>query len=199
MREHVAHDVSALPRYGFGTSMTTTWGTLAFCLIEGMAFALAIGTYLYLVQVNPQWPLGDTLPNHWPGTILTVLLLVSVWPNLKVAERAKEERLKAVRRGLVIMSLIGLVAVAIRFYEFSVLNIRWDQNAYGSVTWLILALHATHIITDVADTLVLTVLMFTRHTEGRRFADVEDNAFYWYFVVGSWLPLYMLLYWVPRW
>jgi cytochrome c oxidase subunit III len=31
------------------------------------------------------------------------------------------------------------------------------------------------------------------------FSDVSDNAFYWYFVVASWLPLYFLIYWVPRW
>jgi len=40
--------------------------------------------------------------------------------------------------------------------------------------------------------------MFTRHGRGKRFSDVEDNAFYWYFVVLSWLPLYLVLYWVPR-
>jgi heme/copper-type cytochrome/quinol oxidase subunit 3 len=64
--------------------------------------------------------------------------------------------------------------------------------------WLLLGLHTTHIVTDVADTLVLTVLMFTKHGEGRRFSDVEDNAFYWNFVVLSWLPIYALLYWGPR-
>jgi cytochrome c oxidase subunit III len=47
---------------------------------------------------------------------------------------------------------------------------------------------------------VLTTVMFTRHAKsGRRFSDVSDNAFYWYFVVATWLPLYVLIYWVPRW
>ena len=95
------------------------------------------------------------------------------------------------------MSVIGLVLIAIRFYEFTQLNVRWDQNAYGSITWFLLALHATHIITDFGDTGVLTALMFTRHGKGKRFSDVEDNAFYWYFVVGSWVPMYLLIYWVP--
>jgi heme/copper-type cytochrome/quinol oxidase subunit 3 len=40
--------------------------------------------------------------------------------------------------------------------------------------------------------------MFTRHGTGKRFSDAEDNAFYWYFVVLSWLPLYAVLYWLPR-
>jgi hypothetical protein len=31
----------------------------------------------------------------------------------------------------------------------------------------------------------------------KRFADVSDNAFYWYFVVAAWLPIYYLVYWFP--
>jgi heme/copper-type cytochrome/quinol oxidase subunit 3 len=46
---------------------------------------------------------------------------------------------------------------------------------------------------------VLTVLMFTGHgNSGRRFADVGDNAFYWDFVVLAWIPIYLLIYWLPR-
>jgi heme/copper-type cytochrome/quinol oxidase subunit 3 len=96
------------------------------------------------------------------------------------------------------MSGVGLLTLAIRAFEFAHLNVSWDQNAYGSILWVILGLHATHLVTDVGDTLVLTVLMFTRHATPRRFSDVTDNAFYRYFVVLSWLPLYFLIYWVPR-
>jgi heme/copper-type cytochrome/quinol oxidase subunit 3 len=65
--------------------------------------------------------------------------------------------------------------------------------------WALLGLHTAHILTDVIDTWVLTALMFTRHAHGKRFSDVDDNAFYWNFVVLSWLPIYVLIYWVPRW
>jgi len=126
-------------------------------------------------------------------------LLVSLWPNQLLKKAAKREDRQAVQRLLLIMSVIGLIAIAIRFYEFPHLNVSWDQNAYGSIVWIILGLHTTHILTDVGDTLVLTALMFTRHAHGKRFADAEDNAFYWDFVVLSWLPLYLLIYWVPRW
>ena len=88
------------------------------------------------------------------------------------------------------MSAIGFLAIAVRGFEFKELHVRWDENAYGSITWFVLGLHATHLITDLGDTCVLATLMFTRH--------VSDNAFYWYFVVGAWLPLYALLYGAPR-
>jgi cytochrome c oxidase subunit 3 len=45
---------------------------------------------------------------------------------------------------------------------------------------------------------VLAVLMFTGPLEGKRFVDVSENAMYWYFVVGSWLPIYAVIYWGGR-
>jgi heme/copper-type cytochrome/quinol oxidase subunit 3 len=159
---------------------------------------LAAGSYLYLRQVNPQWPIGAPPPNHWPGTAIVFVLLLSLAPNALADQAAKKQKVRAVQFWLIVMTAIAVLAVAIRGWEFTQLNIRWDDNAYGSITWFVLGLHATHLLTDLGDTVVLAVLMFTRHATERRLSDVSDNAFYWYFVVASWLPLYALLYGVPR-
>jgi cytochrome c oxidase subunit 3 len=56
-----------------------------------------------------------------------------------------------------------------------------------------------HLITDLVDTLVLSVLMFTQHGRNpRRFGGAQDNAMYWHFVVLAWLPIYAGLYGIPR-
>ena len=53
---------------------------------------------------------------------------------------------------------------------------------------------------DWVDTVVLTALMYTKHgITGRRFVDCSENAMYWRFVWLAWLPIYLLIYWVPRW
>ena len=85
-----------------------------------------------------------------------------------------------------------------RVYEFAHLNVMWDHDAYGSIVWLLLGLHTTHIVTDFLDSGVLTVLMFVGPIEEHRFVDVEENAVYWYFVVLAWLPIYGVIYWAPR-
>jgi cytochrome c oxidase subunit 3 len=198
-RAPVAQDLSGLPTYAFGSRMTMAWGTAAFIVLESTGFGLAIATYLYLAIVNPTWPLSVGPPDLFWSTILTIGLLVSLWPNYIAKRNARREDLSSVRRDLVIMSVSGLVPLGLRFFEFRALNVGWDQNAYGSIVWIILGLHTSHLLTDVADTLVLTMLMFTRHGKGKRFSDVEDNAVYWDFVVASWLPIYALLYWFPRW
>jgi cytochrome c oxidase subunit 3 len=198
MRQRPVQDVSELPTYGFGSTSPIWWGTLGFVALEGTGFALATGAYLYLWQVNPEWPAGVAPPNHWPGTAMLIVLLASLWPNIMAERAARDENLPKVQLWLVVMTILGFIAMGIRGWEFAHMNIRWDTNAYGSIVWFILGLHATHVITDVGDTVVLAALMFTRHAHGKRFSDVSDNAFYWYFVVASWIPLYALIYGVPR-
>jgi len=193
-----ALDLARLPDYGFGAASPMWWGTLGFIAIEGTGFVLAGASYLYILTQNGRFPLGAGPPTLWPGILQTLLLLASVVPNIWVDRASRREDLGQVRVGLLVMSAIGIATCVIRAFEFPALNIYWDDNAYGSLQWLLLGLHATHLGTDLADTLVLAALMFTRHGHGKRFSDVSDNAAYWYFVVAAWLPIYALIYWVPR-
>jgi cytochrome c oxidase subunit III len=96
------------------------------------------------------------------------------------------------------MSAIGIAMLPIRYFEFAAMHVSWADSAYGSITITILALHTVHLVTDLVDTLVLTALMFTKHAKGRRYVDVAENALYWNFVVVAWLPIYAVLYLVPR-
>lgn len=89
--------------------------------------------------------------------------------------------------------------IGLRFAEFAHLNVGWEDNAYGSILWATIVVHAFHLITDTYDTAVLAAIGRARGLDGRRMSDVSDNALYWHFIVASWLVLYVLLYWVPRW
>lgn len=199
MREVIVGSLAGVPKTGFGPRTTPWWGTLGFIALEGTGFALAGGALLYLWAVNPEWPLSAPLPDYGLGTLIAVTLLVSLIPNHLTKRWAEQERLYLSRLGTVVMSLFGLFPLLVRWFEFSSLNVKWDDNAYGSAMWFLLGLHTTHLLTDVGETVVLAVLMFTRHgRSGKRFSDVSDNAFYWDFVVLSWLPIYALLYWLPR-
>jgi cytochrome c oxidase subunit III len=198
-KPRVVTDLSQLPLHGMGSASLTWWGTLGFMLIEGSGFALVLAVYLYLAAIAPEWPIGAPPPDLLPGTIITVLLLLSLIPNVLVGRWAQREDLGKVRIGLFVMSLAGIAPLVPRWFEFPALNVLWDSNAYGSVTWTLLGLHTTHLITDLADTLVLLAVMFTRHgSNRRRFGDVQDNVMYWNFVVLTWLPIYACLYGVPR-
>jgi heme/copper-type cytochrome/quinol oxidase subunit 3 len=192
-------DASALPDHGFGPRSTTWWGVSGFMAIEGAGFALAFAAYFFLMAHERQWPASAPAPDLLWSSATLILLLGSELPNIWVKRAAEREDLQAVRRGLVVMSLIVLPIFATRALEFDRLNIGWDRNAYGSITWALLLMHTVHLITDWVDTLVLTALMHTHHgAEGRRFVDTSENALYWHFIVASWLLVYGVIYWLPR-
>jgi cytochrome c oxidase subunit III len=199
MKQRIVADVSRLSLHGTGSASTTWWGTLGFMLIEATGFALAIAVYLYLMSIAAIWPIDAPAPDLLPGTLVMLILLASVLPNYLVSKWAEREDLPRVQIGLIVMSILGAVPLIIRSFEFYALRVSWDTNAYGSIVWILLGLHTTHIITDLADTLVLAALMYTRHGRNRRrFGDVQDNAMYWNFVVVAWLPIYGCIYWMPR-
>jgi cytochrome c oxidase subunit 3 len=194
----VVGDLSTLQPYGTGARTLWFWGALGFMLIEGMGFVLAIATYLYLMSNAVQWPLDSRPPDLIWGTLMTGLTLASLIPNAWLAKRASDRRLKAVQIGTALMTLIGLATLVVRAFEFSRLNTRWDHDAYGSIVWALIVLHSTHLVTDVIDTLGLSVVLFTHPVDPERFSDVDDNALYWTFVVLAWLPIYFVIYWLPR-
>lgn len=194
----LAGDLAHLPDYGYGASALGWWGTLGFVLIEGMAFALGAGALLYLLPLQPRWPPASPPPDLLWGTLFTAIVIASEWPNIWVARAAKHGELRQVRIGLVVAVAVGLALVVVRAFEFGALNERWDHNAYGSIVWALMLMHTVHLVTDVYDTGVLALLSFTHPMDGRRFSDVEDNAFYWHFVVLAWIVLYGLVYLLPR-
>jgi heme/copper-type cytochrome/quinol oxidase subunit 3 len=197
-RRAPALDVSRLAPGAYGSRSILWWGTMGIILIEGTAFALVIGSYFYLRLRNDTWPPNVPPPDLRWGVVNTILLLVSAVPNELAKKAAERIDLGAVRLWLVVCLVFGLAFNGVRVLEFTTLNCLWSTNAYGSIVWFLLGLHTTHILTDVLDTGVLALLMFTGPIEEKRFVDVSENAAYWYFVVLTWLPIFAVIYLAPR-
>ena len=196
---YVQGDLSSLPESKDGPASLAWWGNAGFMLIEGTAFLLAGGSYLYLMVAGPDWPpKGFAPPQLVWGIVFTIGLLLSEIPNRWLIKKARATDEKAVRIGIIIMTLAAFLLFIPRALEFTTLGLRWDEHAYGSVLWMLMILHTVHLITDWGDTLVLALWLHTHEVDDRQFADVEDNANYWRFVELSWLPLYALIYWAPR-
>lgn len=196
---HVVGDLADLPASASGPSNLVWWGNTGFMLIEGTGFVLAIGCYLYLKTQSPGWPLpGNALPSLGWSAVFTLGLLASQAPNLWVKHQAAAKNAATVRIGVLPMTVIGIAIAVVRWFELQHLGTRWDHDAYGSVVWLLMVLHTSHIVTDLGDTGVQALWLYTHEIGDDQFADVEDNANYWSFVVVAWLPIYVLVYWVPR-
>jgi heme/copper-type cytochrome/quinol oxidase subunit 3 len=192
-------DVSDLPTYVFGHRPLTFWATLSMFVMEGTMFVVLLVSYFFLRTRVPDWPPGPTSPPDllW-GTVNTAVILASCVPNYLAERAAKRLDLRRVRLWMIVTLAFAVVFAVIRVCEFRSLNCSYDQNAYGSIVWLNMGFHTTHLLTDMMDTVVLIALMFFGPIEGKRFVDVSENGIYWYFVVAMWLPLYAVIYIAPR-
>lgn len=198
-RERVVADVSSLPTVVFGPRGLVWWGTTGFAVIEGFSLALCAVTYVYLRKNYIVWPPeGTRMPSLLLPTVNMALMLLSIPLALWTKKRAERLELGPSRIGLILSGIVGLVVFGLRIAEFTSLNTQWNSNAYSSIVWTILGFHGTLILIDVYDTLGLAAISFLR-MESKWFPEFADNANYWIFTVLSWLPLYLLVYYGPRW
>jgi len=195
----VVGDLSQLPAAGYRLHSLWGWATLGFMAIEGTGFALAAAAYVYLMDSARQWPLEGKPPDLLWGSVMTLVLVASLLPNFIVSRAARRRDLAKTKAWAVVLFVFNLAAVLVRAVEFAHLNVRWDADAYGSITWALMLLHATHPVTDFLGTCVLTMILFTHPIDTERLSDVDDDAVYWAFVVAAWIPIYLLVYWAPRW
>ena len=192
-------DVSNLPSTTFGSRDIVWWGTAAFLAIEGTTLFICIVSYLYLARNESAWPPEHTLRPDvlWP-TIHVMLLLVSNVVAMAVDRAARRFELPRLRLGLAILMVVAVASVALRWVDLLSLNVRWDANAYGSVVWMTAAFHGTLIAAELGELMVMLALLSSSRREDKHFTDASDVAFYWYWLTGSWVPLYLTLYLAPR-
>jgi cytochrome c oxidase subunit III len=191
-------DVSGLPRTVFGHRSLMWWGTLGFVIIEGTTLFICAVTYFYLRRNFATWP-----PEHIDRpallipTIQAALMLLSNIPMRWVDRASSRMDIAGVRSGLLVCSVLIVIMCMLRGFEFSALKVRWDSNAYGSVAWATLVAHGSLLALETAETLTITALMFGREVEERDLSGVSDNALYWYFLTGVWIPLYVMIFLTP--
>jgi len=194
-----AGDVSQLPTVVFGSRSLMWWATLGFMVIEGWTLALLVASYFYVRQNFQAWPpLRTPYPSLTIPTINLALMLISIAPAWLAAQAAKRLDKPGVKRWLVVSSIFAVAVNVLRWWELWALNTRWDTNVYGTAAWTIVGFHYSLLLLDGVDTLGLTLFWFIRPMPASSFSDTNDNSFYWYFTVGIWIPVYLVVYVGPR-
>lgn len=192
--------VESLPSEVYGAQNITWWGAIGGEIIEGFVVVLAVFAYYYLRHAATNWPpLHTPLPSLGIPTLNLGLMFVSIIPAWFAWRAAKDKDRRRTIIALVAHALIGIVIVVLRYYEMKALNVRWDTNAYGSINWAILFAHGYTALFDVFDTVGLALLCIVLEPEEKHYVDVTENSIFWYFVVATWVPLYFLVFFGPRW
>lgn len=198
-RPYAAVDAAALPALINGRDAPIWWGIVGLIVVESVVFSTLIASYFYLGFAQPEWPVaGVKTPGLLlPGFGTAALLASSV--SMHFADKAiKDDNVPRLTAGLAISIALAAVFLGLKAWEYSDKDFRWDAHAYGSMVWLIIFFHSTHVVSLMLKTIVVAVLSRRRFfTKDNRIA-VTVNGFYWHFVVLVWIPLFVTLYLSPR-
>jgi heme/copper-type cytochrome/quinol oxidase subunit 3 len=207
MNTRHALDISKLPHSVLDHRSTVWWGNALLVIIETVMFAILVGAYFYLKQNFTQWPppQSNTVPANFDpvpalgcATANLAVIVLSFVPMYAADRGALHRRRRVVDFGLVIAVLMGIAAITLRFYEMHGLKFRWSENAYGSITWLILGLHLMHLFIGTLENLLMLVWVMLKGLDDKHARDVRVTAVYWYWVIGTWIILYAIVMVGPR-
>ena len=193
-------DVSDVPTSGFETKSPPWWGTVGFMVVEGTSLILCAASYVYLSRNFHVWPpSANAVPDlAVPTASLMVLVLVAVL-GIPIHRRAEHKDRKGLVNLLLGTAALQAVLIVLRLLEFDALNVKWDSSAYGSAAWFTLGLHTTLLVVDFFETLVFGLIFLLGPVHDDHYEDADEVAFYGWFLAGSWIPLYFLLFFSPRW
>jgi cytochrome c oxidase subunit 3 len=191
-------DVSGLPPHAFGHRAPLWWGVLLLVAIESTAMGLLLVSYFYLrgnYDVWPPVPIGA--PALRLASIQAALLGLSYVPMWLAVRAARRQQLVPTRSWLTVAMILGAAMLVVRWFEFERIPFRWDTTAYGSVFWMTLGLHVTHVLTGVLEDAMVIAVLWRGPVEQKHFGDVEASALLWYFSVIEWVPAFAILYLEP--
>ena len=192
-------DVSKLPEFAFGNRGLMWWGVVGFLAIETTMLVICFVSYFYLRDRVTDWPPPPTpLPDLLVPSLGLALLLLSIVPVHLASRAAKKLDARKTIFWLIVTDAVGLAFIAVRVLTFYALNVSWDTNAYGSIVWVIISMHTFHLVSEVVETIIITAVLAAGHTEPKYLVDATDNALYWYFIVGIWVPCYAIIFIAPR-
>jgi Heme/copper-type cytochrome/quinol oxidase, subunit 3 len=207
MIERKTLDVAHLPTVVFDYRSPLWWGNLWGLTIETVVFGILVAVYFTAkMDLSPFPPpqadrppfLHNTYPDLFLPTVTLIVLLVSVIPAvwLDISARRMDER--AVKILVIVTLIFNFALIVLRAFEFKALHFRWDDNAYGSITWTILGMHLIHFIVLAAEDVYLVAWTYSSGLDKKHALDISVTAVYWYWIAGVWIALYTLIYFGPR-
>ena len=189
-----------LPATLNGLQAPVYWGMLALVAIETVVFATLLSSYFYLRLMSEEWPpAGVPHPKLLLPVINTIVLLTSsgvvLWATRGLAQN-NQRRLKI---GLAIAIVLEGVFFTIKMVVSTGLPFSWSDHAYGSIFTSIDRLHSLHVVIAILMAVVAEILVFRGEFDAENRLGIQALNIYWQFVALIWLPVFVVLFLVPRW
>lgn len=158
-----------------------------------IVFVTILAAYVFM-RGQVSWYVPHTLTRLAIPLTNTALLIFSAlaawWSNNGISQN----RRSALRSGLLVALILGLLFIAGQIYEFNHAGLSIDDQAFGGVFFTLLGFHAVHVLGGA----IFLALNLVRANLGDFSAEqheaVELANWFWYFVTAVWVVLFIALY-----
>jgi heme/copper-type cytochrome/quinol oxidase subunit 3 len=173
----------------------TWWGMLMVIATEGMIFACLLAGWFFLRAASKQWPPpGVELPDLRLSVPFSFVLWGSSIPVLWAEWGLKRMRLGVFRAGMALSWVMGAAFLGYTAYDFHELHFGWRDHAYGSAFYVIVGLHAIHVLIGLAMSAVVQLKAALGRYDRGHHRSAEAATLYWHFVDAVWLFVFPSLF-----
>jgi heme/copper-type cytochrome/quinol oxidase subunit 3 len=174
---------------------TAWWGMVVLIATESMVFIILLGSYFFLRASAPHWPIGDI---KGPELRLSVPFSLVLWgssiPIFYAESAIRRGSQRGLRAGLAVSAFMGLAFLAYTAKDFHDLTFGWRDNAYGSIFYTIVGLHALHVFVGLCMNGLVQVKAWQGKFTASRHTTVEVFSLYWHFVDAVWIFVFASLF-----
>jgi cytochrome c oxidase subunit 3 len=151
-------------------------------------------TSAYVVRRSEGNWLEFELPSlFWITSIVLVLSSISMHFSYI---SAKKDNFTALKLGIVITSILGLIFLIGQFYAWGQLvdsKVFLVGNPSGSFVYILSGLHGAHIIAGIIFLTCVFVMVFQDKIHSKNMLWIEMCTTFWHFLDGLWLYLFFFL------
>ncbi len=193
----VAGPIRPSTRRSYGTAW---WGMAVLIMTEGMVFAILLASYFFLRASSTEWPLGGIeAPKLELALPFSFVLWGSSIPIFWAEASIRKGLIGRFKIGMAISFVMGLSFLLFTLYDFEELTFGWRDNAYGSIYYTIVGLHAWHVFVGLAISVAIQAKAWLGRYDRGRHASAEVFSLYWHFVDGIWLLVFPALFLSVHW
>jgi cytochrome c oxidase subunit III len=147
--------------------------------IESVFFVTALVAYAALRE-QVSWNVPHTLARLTIPLVNSSFLLISVFVSRWSEDAIRRGNQSALRGGLLVTLLLGLIFVGGQIYEFGHAGLRINDEAFGGVFFTLLGFHAVHVLAGVIFLALNLIRANLGDFNAERHEAVELGAWFWY-------------------
>jgi heme/copper-type cytochrome/quinol oxidase subunit 3 len=166
---------------------------------EAMVFVVLLAGYFFLRAASTEWPLAHIeAPELELALPMSFVLWGSSIPIFWAEASIRNGKQRPFKIGLILSFVMGLTFLLYTLYDFHELHFGWRDNAYGSIFYTIVGLHALHVFIGLGMNVVVQLKAWMGRYDKGRHASAEVFFLYWHFVDVVWLAVFPSLFISPH-